>query len=104
MCIRDRERVERLVGTESGYIWVSTFHSMCARILRRDIEKIGYDRNFVIYDTIDQKSLLQECLKELNLSDRQFPIPGIASVISQAKDRLLSPEAVSYTHLASRTL
>ncbi len=87
-----KERVERLVGTESGYIWVSTFHSMCARILRRDIEKIGYDRNFVIYDTIDQKSLLQECLKELNLSDRQFPIPGIASVISQAKDRLLSPE------------
>lgn len=87
-----KERVSKLVGPESGSMWVSTFHSMCVRILRRDIEKIGYDRNFVIYDTIDQKSVLNECLKELNITDKQFPIPGVSKAISEAKDKLLSAE------------
>lgn len=87
-----KERVEKLVGPESASMWVSTFHSMCVRILRRDIEKLGYNRNFVIYDTIDQKSLLQECLRELNMTDKQFPIPSISKTISDAKDKLLSSE------------
>src|SRR5690554_1991011 len=87
-----KERVSKLVGPESGSMWVSTFHSMCVRILRRDIEKIGYDRNFVIYDTIDQKSVFNECLKELNINDKQFPIPSVSKAISEAKDKLLSPE------------
>ncbi|MCR1898789.1 DNA helicase PcrA [Irregularibacter muris] len=87
-----RHRVEKLVGPESNSIWVSTFHSMCVRMLRKDIEKLDYGRNFVIYDTIDQKSLMQECLRELNMSEKQFPIPGVTSAISEAKDKLLTPE------------
>src|SRR5690554_1870348 len=86
-----KERVSKLVGPESASMWVSTFHSMCVRILRRDIEKIGYDRNFVIYDTIDQKSVFSECLRELNINEKQFPIPGVSKIISEAKDKLLSP-------------
>src|SRR5690625_1838903 len=87
-----KERVGNLIGPESNTMWVSTFHSMCLRILRRDIEKVGFDKNFVIYDTIDQKSLLQECLRELNVTDKQFPIPTVSKAISDAKDKLLSPD------------
>ncbi|SJZ76753.1 DNA helicase PcrA [Garciella nitratireducens] len=87
-----KERVEKLIGTESASMWVSTFHSMCVRILRRDINKIGYHKNFIIYDTIDQKSLLQECLKELNVNEKQFPLPTVIKVISDAKDKLLTSE------------
>lgn len=87
-----KERVEKLVGSESASMWVSTFHSMCVRMLRRDIDKIGYNKNFVIYDTIDQKSLLQECLRELNVNEKQFPLPVVIKKISEAKDKLLTSE------------
>lgn len=86
-----KERVEKLVGEESRSIWVSTFHSMCLRMLRRDVEKLDYGKNFVIYDAIDQKSLLQECIRELNMSDKQFPTQGLSKAISEAKDKLLTP-------------
>ena len=63
-----KERVEALIGQAANDIWISTFHSACVRILRRDIEKIGYDRNFVIFDTSDQQVVIKDCLKELRLN------------------------------------
>jgi DNA helicase-2/ATP-dependent DNA helicase PcrA len=87
-----KERVAQLVGPESNYMWVSTFHSMCLRFLRRDSEKIDYQKNFVIYDPIDQKSVLNDCIKELNISEKQFPIPNVIKSISSAKDKLIFPK------------
>ena len=87
-----RERIDTLVGQFSDYIWVSTFHSMCARILRRDIEKIGYGSNFVIFDYSDQQSVVKECLKELNINDKNFPPKSMLSEIGRAKDELITPE------------
>ncbi len=87
-----RERVENLIGGLASNMWISTFHSACVRILRRDIEKIGYTNSFVIYDTADQKTLLKDCLKELNISDESYPIKYVQSVIGDAKDKLIGPE------------
>ena len=67
-----RERVEQNIGPETKDMWISTFHSCCVRILRKDINKIGYNRSFVIYDSADQVTLVKDCLKELNLSDKVF--------------------------------
>ncbi|AGB19744.1 DNA helicase PcrA [Thermoanaerobacterium thermosaccharolyticum] len=86
-----KDRVESLLGYV-GDIWVSTFHSACVRILRRDIEKIGYDKNFVIYDTQDQKSLVSDCIKELDLNEKQYTPKGMLSAISKAKDKMISPD------------
>jgi len=86
-----KTRVLDILGY-TGDLWVSTFHSACVRILRRDIDKIGYDRNFVIFDTTDQKSVITDCLKELNLSDKQYTQRSILSAISKAKDKMISPE------------
>ncbi len=87
-----KERIEKLVGAGSEEVWVSTFHSTCVRILRRDIEKIGYDRNFVIFDTSDQQTVIKDCLKELNLNDRNFPPKSVLETIGRAKDELIDPE------------
>ncbi|MBE5801142.1 MAG: DNA helicase PcrA [Clostridiales bacterium] len=87
-----RERVTSLVGETGDEVWVSTFHSMCARILRRDIEKLGYTRSFTIYDDDDQNAVIKEVLKQLNIDDKQLPPKEIKSKISDAKDRLLSPD------------
>ncbi|WHE06605.1 DNA helicase PcrA [Thermoanaerobacterium thermosaccharolyticum] len=86
-----KDRVESLLGYV-GDIWVSTFHSACVRILRRDIEKIGYDKNFVIYDTQDQKSLVSDCIKELDLNEKQYTPKSMLSAISKAKDKMISPD------------
>ena len=67
------DRVEKLVGTDANDMWVRTFHSACVRILRRDIDRLGYDTRFNIIDTDDQKSLVKECLKELGLEEKQLP-------------------------------
>ncbi|HZK83280.1 MAG TPA: UvrD-helicase domain-containing protein [Desulfosporosinus sp.] len=92
-----RERVATLVGSEGYGLWVTTFHSACVRILRREIDNMpGYNRNFVIYDTGDQQSLLKACLKEYNLDDKKFPVRSVAAVISDAKNRLLDPEEFSH--------
>ncbi|ADH60401.1 ATP-dependent DNA helicase PcrA [Thermoanaerobacter mathranii subsp. mathranii str. A3] len=91
-----KTRVEELLGY-IGDLWVSTFHSASVRILRRDIDKIGYDRNFVIFDTTDQKALIQECLKELNLSEKQYPVKTVLNAISSAKDKMVTPE--EYIHV-----
>jgi DNA helicase-2/ATP-dependent DNA helicase PcrA len=88
-----RARVERLLGpTEPP--WVSTFHSTCARILRRDIEVLGYTRDFVIYDDQDQERLLKQCLRELNIPEQVLSPRGAGSLIDAAKNRALSPAQV----------
>ncbi|MBE6940359.1 MAG: ATP-dependent DNA helicase PcrA [Ruminococcaceae bacterium] len=88
-----KERLERMLGAEAAAdIWAATFHSACVRILRRDIDKIGFDRNFTIYDTDDSKRVIKDILKELNLEEKAFPPREILSVISSAKDAMQTPE------------
>ena len=87
-----RERVSGLVGEAAGDVWVSTFHAMCARILRRDIEKLGYTRSFTIYDEDDQTSVLKELYKQLGIDDKQLSMRESKSKISDAKNHLLGPD------------
>ena len=87
-----KERLERMLGEEARDVWASTFHSACVRILRRDIEQIGYSRDFTIYDTDDSKRVVKDCLKELELDEKTFPVREIVSVISRAKDEMMLPE------------
>lgn len=87
-----RERVDSLVGFGSESIWVSTFHSMCVRILRRHIELLGYDTNFTIYDTDDQKTLMKDVCKLLEIDTKRYRERALMSAISQAKNELITPE------------
>ena len=87
-----RERVDRLVGFGSESIWVSTFHSMCVRILRRHIELLGYDNSFTIYDTDDQKTLMKEVCRKVDLDTKRFKERMLLSVISSAKNEMIMPE------------
>ncbi|WP_058486569.1 DNA helicase PcrA [Defluviitalea phaphyphila] len=87
-----RERVNALVGEMAEEIWVSTFHSACVRILRKDIDKLGYNRSFTIYDTADQKNIIKECLKELNYNEKNYPINNVLGTISNQKNELIGPE------------
>lgn len=84
-----RERIDSLIGDLSNDMWVGTFHSICIRMLRRDIEKLGYDRSFVIYDTSDQQVVIKECLKELNINDKNFPPKSVLETIGKQKDELI---------------
>ena len=90
-----KERVENLVGFGSDSIWVTTFHSTCVRILRRYIDRIGYDTNFTIYDTDDQKSVMKDICKRLNVDTKMLKERSILSAISSAKDELVSPNEYS---------
>lgn len=87
-----KERVDRLVGMGADSAWIMTFHAACVRILRRYICRIGYDNNFTIYDTDDQKSVIKDILKRKNLDPKQYKDRTILSVISNAKDNLISPD------------
>lgn len=87
-----KERVKNIVGNEAENMWVSTFHSCCVRILRREIEKIGFNKNFAIYDTYDQKTLIKQCMKELNINEKEITDKEIISKIGGLKDNLISPE------------
>ena len=88
-----KSRVQSLIGEEQAETaWISTFHSTCARILRRDIEKIGYSRSFTIYDDDDQQRVLKEILKQQNIDDKFLPVREIRSKISDAKNRMLMPD------------
>lgn len=87
-----RERVDNIVGYGSENIWVSTFHSTCVRILRRWIDTIGYDRNFTIYDTDDQKTLMKEVCKYLEIDTKNIKERTLLNVISKAKDQLITPD------------
>ena len=86
-----RERVDKLIGMGAEQIWVATFHSTCVRILRRYIERLGYDNNFTIYDTDDQKTLMKGIIKKLELDPKMFKERSLLSAISSAKDELISP-------------
>ena len=87
-----RERVDNIVGYGSENIWVSTFHSTCVRILRRYIEAIGYEKSFTIYDADDQKTLMKDICKYLNIDTKFVKERTLLSVISHAKDELITPE------------
>lgn len=87
-----RERINRLAGEAADDMWVMTFHALSARILRRDIEKLGYKREFSIYDDEDQMTLIKRILKKLDISDKSYPPRAVKSVISDAKNHMLSPE------------
>ena len=87
-----RERVDSLVGFGSESIWVSTFHSMCVRILSRYIDRLGYDNNFTIYDTDDQKTLMKEVCKKVAIDTKVFKERSLMSAISSAKNELILPD------------
>ena len=87
-----RERVDKLVGFGSESIWVSTFHSACVRILRRHIDNLVYDTNFTIYDTDDQKSLMKDVCRKMNIDTKIYKERSLLAQISHAKDELLTPD------------
>lgn len=86
-----KQRVEALVGDSSKDIWIGTFHSICVRILRRSIDRIGFDSSFLIFDTLDQRTLIKECLKELEIDDKMFTDRSVQFEISNAKNDMLEP-------------
>ena len=87
-----RERVDRIVGFGSESIWVSTFHSTCVRILRRHIERLGYSTNFTIYDADDQKTLMKDVCKQLQIDTKIYKERSLLAAISSAKDEMISPD------------
>ena len=93
-----KERVEETIDSDVKDMWITTFHSCCVRMLRKDINRIGYNRSFVIYDSSDQVTLVKDCLKELNLSDKAFEPKVVISYISGAKDKLLNPKEYKDMH------
>ncbi|MBR3887550.1 MAG: DNA helicase PcrA [Clostridia bacterium] len=90
-----KTRIENLVGETANDIWVGTFHSMCVRILRREIEKLGFTRDFVIYDTADTKVVIKECIKELNLDEKIYGDKYLLNEIGRAKNDMMDPERYS---------
>ena len=88
-----KERIEKLIGDAAKDLWMGTFHSICVRILRRYIDRIGYKTDFVIFDTSDQKTLIKECLKALKVDDKIFTDRGVLSEISNGKNEMLEPKA-----------
>ncbi len=93
-----RERVDDMIGFGAENIWVSTFHSTCVRILRRHIDLLGYENSFTIYDTDDQKTLVKEVCKYLQIDTKQFPERSLMNEISKAKDQFLSPSEYEAEH------
>src|SRR5690606_15688070 len=87
-----KDRVQGILGGAAEDIWISTFHSMCVRILRRDIDRIGFTRNFSILDTTDQLSVIKNILKEKNIDPKKFDPRTILGTISSAKNQLQTPE------------
>lgn len=87
-----KDRVKKLVGDEADTMWISTFHSSCLRILRREIEKLGYKKDFTIYDTYDQKSLIKQCMEELGIREKEFTERDFMKAISSAKDSLIDSD------------
>ena len=83
-----KERLERMLGPSANDIWASTFHSSCARILRRDIDRLGYDTSFTIYDSADSERVVKDIEKEMNLDEKMFPPKSVLGYISRAKDAM----------------
>ena len=87
-----KTRIENIVGPKANDIWIGTFHSMCVRILRREITKIGYESDFVIFDTGDVKTVIKECIKELKLDDKVYNDKYLTYEISKAKNEMITPD------------
>lgn len=87
-----RERLTDLLGPEANDIWAMTFHSACCRILRREIERLGYDRSFTIYDTADSERVMKDLLRERGLDEKTFPPRAVLAQISRLKDKMQTPE------------
>ena len=94
-----KNRIEALVGDIANEMWIGTFHSICVRILRRTIDRIGFDRSFIIFDTSDQKMLIKECFKELGIEDKILTDKSVQFEISNAKNEMIEPE--EYTRRAN---
>ncbi len=88
-----KERVENLVGDAAKDMWIGTFHSICVRILRKYIDRLGFDHSFLIFDTSDQRTLIKECMKALKIDDKMFTDRSILSEISNGKNEMLEPKA-----------
>ena len=88
-----KERITSIVGDRARDIWMGTFHSICVRILRKHIDRIGYDTSFIIFDTSDQKTLIKKCMKDLQVDDKLFTEKSIQAEISNAKNEMLEPDA-----------
>ncbi len=87
-----KERLCDILGDEGQNVWAMTFHSACCRILRRDIERLGYSTSFTIYDTADSERIMKEIIKEMGLDDKTFPAKMALSIISREKDRMVGPD------------
>ena len=87
-----KDRIVKKVGSAGHDIWASTFHSACVRILRRYGERLGYQEHFTIYDTDDQKRVIRDCMKALDIDDKILPLKSVIPEISHAKDSIVSPE------------
>ena len=93
-----KERIEKILGEDVAKdMWVGTFHSVCVRILRREIERLGFDRNFLIFDTTDSKTIIKECIKELNLDDKLFGDKYLMGEISKAKNDMI--DTIKYDNM-----
>ncbi len=92
-----KERIRAILGGTSDDIWISTFHSMCVRILRRDIDRMGFSRNFSILDTTDQQSVIKQILKDRNMDTKKYDYRAILGSISSAKNELITPEEYAKT-------
>ena len=87
-----KERVGDILGKDISHMWIGTFHSICARILRRNIDYLGYNKNFTIYDTQDSKNLLKDIMKAINIDSKQMDMKGVVSRISDYKNKMIDPE------------
>lgn len=87
-----KERIEKLIGEDAKDMWIGTFHSVCVKILRTCIDRIGYRPDFVIYDSADSRTLMKECMREQGVDEKVFPVRGVLSVISNAKNDLMDPD------------
>lgn len=87
-----KERLAAMLGPEANDVWAMTFHSACCRILRREIDRLGYDRSFTIYDTADSERVMKEILRDRNLDDKTFPPRSVLGMISKEKDKLRTPK------------
>ncbi len=87
-----RQRAEKLIGENINDLWLGTFHSICVRILRKFIDRLGFDTSFAIFDTSDQKTLVKNCMKELNIDTKLFTEKSVLNAISNAKNEMLEPE------------
>ena len=86
-----KERITKLIGENANNMWIGTFHSICVRILRKHIDRIGFNSDFVIFDTSDQKTLVKQCIKQMNLDDKIFTDRSVLAEISNAKNEMLTP-------------